>query len=83
MVTVPLVLARVVVRIEMVVVLPAPFGPRKANSSPGVDVEADVVDGRDGRLLVALDEVIDADHGFHGRVCPVQNGNGVPGLATL
>ena len=35
MVTVPLVLASVVVRIEMVVVLPAPFGPRKANSSPG------------------------------------------------
>jgi hypothetical protein len=35
MVTVPLVLARVVVRIDIVVVLPAPFGPRKANSSPG------------------------------------------------
>ena len=35
MTTVPLVLARVVVRIEIVVVLPAPFGPRKANSSPG------------------------------------------------
>ncbi len=34
MTTVPLVLARVVVRIEIVVVLPAPFGPRKANSSP-------------------------------------------------
>ena len=34
-VTVPLVLASVVVRIEMVVVFPAPFGPRKANSSPG------------------------------------------------
>ena len=34
MTTVPLVLARVVVRIEIVVVLPAPLGPRKANSSP-------------------------------------------------
>jgi len=34
-VTVPLVFERVVVRIEIVVVLPAPFGPRKANSSPG------------------------------------------------
>ena len=30
-----LVLARVVVRIEIVVVLPAPLGPRNANSSPG------------------------------------------------
>ncbi len=36
MVTVPLVLDSVVVRIEIVVVLPAPFGPRKANSSPGM-----------------------------------------------
>jgi hypothetical protein len=35
MVTVPLVLARVVVRMLIVVVFPAPFGPRKANSSPG------------------------------------------------
>ncbi len=35
MVTVPLVFARVVVRIEMVVVFPAPFGPRNAKSSPG------------------------------------------------
>jgi hypothetical protein len=35
MVTVPLVLASVVVRMLMVVVLPAPFGPRKANNSPG------------------------------------------------
>ena len=35
MVTVPLVLARVVVRMQMVVVLPAPLGPRKAKSSPG------------------------------------------------
>ena len=34
MTTVPLVFASVVVRIEIVVVLPAPFGPRKANSSP-------------------------------------------------
>jgi hypothetical protein len=33
-VTVPLVFARVVVRIEIVVVLPAPFGPRNAKSSP-------------------------------------------------
>src|SRR5699024_12337040 len=32
--TVPEVLVKVVVRIEIVVVLPAPFGPRKANSSP-------------------------------------------------
>ena len=31
----PEVLDNVVVRIEIVVVLPAPFGPRKANSSPG------------------------------------------------
>ena len=43
----------------MVVVLPAPFGPRKANSSPGRDIEADVVDGRGGRLLVALGQVLD------------------------
>ncbi len=60
MVTVPLVLASVVVRMLMVVVLPAPFGPRKANSSPDSDVEADVVDGGDGRLLVALRQVVDA-----------------------
>ena len=30
----------------MVVVFPAPFGPRKANSSPARDLEADVVDRR-------------------------------------
>ncbi len=35
-VTVPLVFASVVVRIEIVVVLPAPFGPRNAKSSPGL-----------------------------------------------
>ncbi len=66
-VTVPLVLESVVVRIEIVVVLPAPLGPRKANSSPGWTCEADVVDRRHGRLAVALDEVLDVDHRVHGR----------------
>src|SRR6476659_5616431 len=35
MVTVPSVFDSIVVRIEMVVVFPAPFGPRNAKSSPG------------------------------------------------
>ena len=72
MVTVPLVLARVVVRMLMVVVLPAPLGPRKAKSSPGRTCEADVVDRGGRRLLVALRQVLDGDdrrivggHGVH------------------
>ena len=43
--TVPLVGRSSVVSILMVVVLPAPFGPRKAKISPGGDVEFNVIDG--------------------------------------
>ena len=49
-------------RILMVVDLPAPFGPRKAKTSPRRHREADVADGLD--ILVALGEV----DGLHRRV---------------
>ena len=57
--SVPLVGASSVVSILMVVVLPAPFGPRKAKISPG-DVERDVVDG--GNVPKFLDELLHANH---------------------
>jgi hypothetical protein len=60
----PDVFARVVVRIEIVVVLPAPFGPRKANSSPGRPRRR-CRRRRAGRLPVALDEVLDLDDRIH------------------
>ena len=39
----------------MVVDLPAPFGPRKPWTCPGVDLEVEAVEGADA--AVALDEV--------------------------
>ena len=41
---------------RMVVVLPAPLGPRKPSTSPGLHLEAHIVDG--GERLVALGEVL-------------------------
>ena len=52
--------ARSVVSIWIVVVLPAPFGPRNAKISPARDIERDAVDGR--HLTVGLDEVADLNH---------------------
>ena len=55
----------VVVRIEIVVV----FRPRSARgrrTAHPARVEADVVDGGRGALLVALGQVLDADNGVHG-----------------
>ena len=50
---------------RMVVVLPAPLGPRNPTSSPGRDLEVDVIDGQDRAVL--LDEVVDPDRGIaHG-----------------
>ena len=45
---------------RIVVVLPAPFGPRKPWISPGWHLEADAVDG--GERAVRLDEIVDGDH---------------------
>ena len=56
----PLVGRSSVVSILMVVVLPAPLGPRKAKISPCCDVERDVVDG--GEVAELLDQVLDLDH---------------------
>ena len=49
-----------VVSIWMVVVLPAPLGPRNAKISPARDVERDAVDG--GDLAELLDQVLDMNH---------------------
>ena len=46
---------------RMQVDLPAPLGPRKPTSSPGCDLEADVVHGQDG--AVVLGQVLDVDRG--------------------
>ena len=53
-----------VVSILMVVVLPAPLGPRKAKISPSCDVKGDVVDGR--KVAEVLDQVFDANHRCQG-----------------
>ena len=46
--------------IRMVVDFPAPLGPRKPVTRPGRGREADVVDGREGAVLLA--EGLDLDH---------------------
>ena len=43
----PLVGTRSVVSILIVVVFPAPFGPKNANISPFVDLERNIVHGRE------------------------------------
>ena len=43
-VTLPDVGVRIVLMISTVVVLPAPFGPSRANTSPVLDGERDIVD---------------------------------------
>ena len=48
-------------RIEIVVVFPAPLGPRKPNSSPGCDRERDVVDR--GEVAEAAHEALHLDGG--------------------
>ena len=58
---VPLVGCSSVVSIWIVVVLPAPFGPRNAKISPARHVERDAVDGLD--LAEGLDQVLDVNHG--------------------
>ena len=47
--------------IRIVDVLPAPFGPRKPNASPGVDVEVDGV--HSGEAAEALGQVAGMDEG--------------------
>ena len=47
--------------IRIVELLPAPFGPRKPNASPALDVEVDAVDGDE--VAEALDEPAGVDHG--------------------
>ena len=49
-----------VVSIWMVVVLPAPFGPRNAKISPACDVERHAVDGLD--VAEGLDQVMNMNH---------------------
>ncbi len=60
----------------MVVVLPAPFGPRKPRHRARLDVEGEVVDGED--VAVAFAQATDFDHvaehapsscGLSGRFC--------------
>ena len=46
---------------RIVVVLPAPFGPRKPTSRPGRAVKLRAVEGDD--VAVALGEVLDLEHG--------------------
>ncbi len=48
---------------RIAVVLPAPFGSEEAGDEPGLDLERDVVDGREG--AVALGESFHCDHGVH------------------
>jgi len=52
----------VVVRIEIMVVFPAPFGPSRTKKLSGLHLEGDAVDSVRLGLLVALHEVFDADH---------------------
>ena len=47
----------------IVVVLPAPLGPSRPNSSPFLDGERDVVDGR--HVLESFRQVFDSN-GVHG-----------------
>ena len=63
--TVPLVAGMKPVMIRIVVVLPAPFGPRNPRISPLRGGEADVADG--DQVTVALGEVADFDHRVLGR----------------
>ena len=49
----------------IVVLLPAPLGPRKPKTSPGGDGERDAADGVD--VAVGLDEVVDLDGGWEMR----------------
>ena len=53
----PLVGRTRVVSTPTVVVFPAPFGPSRPNISPARDLEADPVDGVDGRSGIALDQL--------------------------
>ena len=46
----------------IVVLLPAPLGPRKPKTSPRRDGERHAADGLD--LAVGLDEVVDLDGGW-------------------
>ena len=48
--------------IRMVLVLPAPFGPRKPKASPGAHVEVDAVDGGEA-VRVALRQAAGMDEG--------------------
>ena len=47
----------------IVVVLPAPLGPRKPKTSPGSTVNDDAADGLD--VAEGLDEVVDLDRWCH------------------
>ena len=58
--TVPEVAGRKPVMIRIVVVLPAPFGPRKPSISPGGRREGDVLDRR--QIAVPFAQVRDFDH---------------------
>ena len=58
--TVPLVAGMKPVMTRIVVVLPAPFGPRKPEDLTGGGGEADVTDG--DHVAVALGEVADFNH---------------------
>ena len=44
----------------MVVVLPAPFGPRKAKISPSLHFERNTIDG--GKVAELLQQILDSDH---------------------
>ena len=56
----PLVGVRSVVSILMVVVFPAPFGPRKAKISACIDVKGNVI--HRGKVAEFLDQVLDSNH---------------------
>ena len=58
------------------VVLPAPFGPRKANSSPGPTSKLMSSTAGTVGLLVALDQVVDADDRIHAGSLAVGFGTG-------
>ena len=60
MVALPEVAVRKPARMRMVVLLPAPLGPRKPTTCPLGDVEGDVLHG--GVIAVVFRQVADMDH---------------------
>ena len=55
-------------RVRIVVVLPAPLGPRKPKTSPGLDLQVDVDDA--AVLAVGLGEAFGPDDGGHAQSFP-------------